>query len=162
MVGMAALARAEPYTSANVCFPPPGSILRSDAGFVPQKLTSSQAQIVGRRGVMGTTQNRIKSLVARFSQIEGYRCLSLIRAFGVENCQLALVLLALRSRSHAAISSMRVGLSGIRRSRHRDDRTPSSLREFKPTAMLWSVVPFEALNQPRGFSGLASAVGNAS
>jgi hypothetical protein len=29
-------------------------------------------------------------LVARFSQIEGYRCLSLIRAFGVVKCQLAL------------------------------------------------------------------------
>ena len=29
-------------------------------------------------------------LVARFSQIEGYRCLSLTRAFGVVKCQLAL------------------------------------------------------------------------
>src|SRR5665647_1002451 len=65
-------------------------------------------------------------LVARFSQIEGYRCLSLIRALGVVNCQLALVWLALRSCSQAAISSMRVCLSGMRRSRHWDDRTPSS------------------------------------
>jgi hypothetical protein len=31
-----------------------------------------------------------KQLVARFSQIEGYRCLSLTRAFGVVKCQLAL------------------------------------------------------------------------
>ena len=31
------------------------------------------------------------TLVARFSQIEGYRCLSLTRAFGVVKCQLALV-----------------------------------------------------------------------
>jgi hypothetical protein len=30
-------------------------------------------------------------LVGRFSQIEGYRCLSLMRALGVVNCQLALV-----------------------------------------------------------------------
>ena len=30
-------------------------------------------------------------LVARFSQIEGYRCLSLTRAFGVVKCQLAVV-----------------------------------------------------------------------
>jgi ABC-type oligopeptide transport system ATPase subunit len=30
------------------------------------------------------------ALVARFSQIEGYRCLSLMRAFGVVKCQLAL------------------------------------------------------------------------
>jgi integrase/recombinase XerD len=30
------------------------------------------------------------NLVARFSQIEGYRCLSLMRAFGVVKCQLAL------------------------------------------------------------------------
>jgi hypothetical protein len=47
-------------------------------------------------------------LVARFSQIAGYRWLSLMRALGVVKCQLALVLLALRSCSQAAISSMRV------------------------------------------------------
>jgi site-specific DNA recombinase len=63
---------------------------------------------------------------ARFSQIEGYRCLSLMRALGVVKCQLALVWLALRSCSQAAISSMRVCLSGMRRSRHWDDRMPSS------------------------------------
>src|SRR5437762_9619756 len=44
-------------------------------------------------------------LVARFSQIAGYRCLSLMRAFMVVNCQSALVWLALRSCSQAAISS---------------------------------------------------------
>ena len=33
---------------------------------------------------------RPRSLVARFSQIDGYRCLSLMRAFGVVKCQLAL------------------------------------------------------------------------
>src|SRR6476620_550749 len=65
-------------------------------------------------------------LVARFIQIEGYSCLSLMRAVGVVKCQLALAWLALRSCSQAAISSMRVGLSGMRRSRHWDDRTPSS------------------------------------
>ena len=27
------------------------------------------------------------------------------------------------------------------------------LRQIKPTAVLWSVVPFEALDQPPGFSG---------
>src|ERR1700676_874641 len=49
-----------------------------------------------------------------------------LRALGVENCQLALVWLALRSCSHAAISSTRVCLSAIRRSRHWEVRTPSS------------------------------------
>ena len=44
----------------------------------------------------------------------------------VVNCQSALVWLALRSCSQAAISSMRVALSGMRRSRHWDVRTPSS------------------------------------
>ena len=47
-------------------------------------------------------------------------------AMGVVKCQLALAWLALRSCSQAAISSMRVCLSGMRRSRHWDDRTPSS------------------------------------
>ena len=45
---------------------------------------------------------------------------------GVVKCQFALVWLALRSCSQAAISSMRVCLSGMRRSRHWNDRTPSS------------------------------------
>jgi hypothetical protein len=63
---------------------------------------------------------------ARFSQIDGYRCLSLIRALAVVNCQPALAWLAFRSSSQAAISSMRVCLFGMRRSRHWDERTPSS------------------------------------
>jgi hypothetical protein len=38
----------------------------------------------------GSAALRIASeLVARFSQIEGYRCLSLTRAFGVVKCQFA-------------------------------------------------------------------------
>src|SRR2546430_14808937 len=49
-----------------------------------------------------------------------------MRAFLVVNCQSALVWLALRSCSQAAISSMRVCLSGMRRARHWDVRTPSS------------------------------------
>jgi hypothetical protein len=32
----------------------------------------------------------LSDLVARFSQIDGYRCLSLMRASGVVKCQLAL------------------------------------------------------------------------
>jgi GAF domain-containing protein len=71
-------------------------------------------------------QTVLDALVVRFSQIEGYRWLSLMRALGVVKCQLALVWVALRSCSQAATSSMRVCLSGMRRSRHWDDRTPSS------------------------------------
>ena len=58
------------------------------------------------------------SLVARFNQIDGYRCLSLMRALAVVKCQSALVWFAFRSCSQAAISSMRACLSGMRRSRH--------------------------------------------
>src|SRR5271166_1853742 len=68
----------------------------------------------------------VPALVARFSQIDAYRCLSLIRASAAVNCQSALAWLAFRSSSHAAISSMSVCLSGMRRSRHWDERTPSS------------------------------------
>ena len=42
---------------------------------------------VGRRASQGYEEDQ---LVARFSQIEGYRCLSLMRAFGVVKCQWAL------------------------------------------------------------------------
>ena len=65
-------------------------------------------------------------LVARFIQIDGYKCLSLIRASAVVNCQSAFAWLAFRSSSQTAISFMRVCLSGMRRSRHWDERTPSS------------------------------------
>jgi hypothetical protein len=77
-----------------------------------------------------------------------------MRALGVVKCQLALVRLALRSCSQAAISSTRVCLSGIRRveALGRQD-AEFGLRQIKPTAMLWSVVPFEALDQPPGFEG---------
>src|SRR5260370_29105133 len=36
--------------------------------------------------------------------------------------------------------------------------TEFGLRQIKPTAMLWSVVPFEALDQPPGFEGRKSFV----
>jgi hypothetical protein len=61
---------------------------------------------------------RYSALVARFSQIDGYRCLSLIRASAVVNCQSTLAWLVFRSFSQAAISSMRICLSRMRRSRH--------------------------------------------
>src|SRR5947207_14799564 len=73
-----------------------------------------------------SVHTRVRELVARFNQIEGYRCLSLIRALAVVKCQSALAWFALRSCSQAATSSMRSCLSGMRRSRHWDDRTPSS------------------------------------
>jgi hypothetical protein len=44
-----------------------------------------------RRGVSIGRFQRSEALVARFSQIEGYRCLSLTRALGVVKCQLAVV-----------------------------------------------------------------------
>src|SRR6202140_1292894 len=65
-------------------------------------------------------------LVARFSQNDGYRCLSLTRALEVVKCQLALVWWALRSHSQAAISSMWVFFSGMGGPRHWDNRTPGS------------------------------------
>src|SRR5215468_2308496 len=77
-----------------------------------------------------------------------------MRAFLVVNCQSALVWLALRSCSQAAISSMRICLLGMRRSRHWDVRTPSSdVGQIEPAAVFWSVVPFEALDQAPGFDG---------
>src|SRR5262249_36495105 len=98
----------------------------------------------------------VRALVVRFSQIEGYRCLSLMRASGVVKCQFALVWLALRAWSQAAISSMRVCLSGIRRSRHWDDRTPSS------DSARSSQLPCCSASSKRSTSRLASGAGKAS
>ena len=61
---------------------------------------------------------------------------------------------ALRSCSQAAISSIRVCLSGMRRSRHWDGEDAEfGLGQIEPTAVLWRIVPFEALDQPPGFGG---------
>src|SRR6266568_2597327 len=65
-------------------------------------------------GTFVTSAIVFERLVARFSQIDGYRCLSLTRALEVVKCQSALVWWALRSCSQAAISSMRDCLSGMR------------------------------------------------
>src|SRR5258705_12627087 len=73
-----------------------------------------------------------------------------MRALGVVKCQLALVRLALRSCSQAAISSTRVCLSGIRRSRHWDDKTASW--DSARSSQLPCFGPFEALDQVAGFS----------
>ena len=82
---------------------------------IAHSLTEAARQAPALAAKYGDEQ---KLLVARFSQIEGYRCLSLTRASGVVNCQSALVCRAFRACSHAAISSARLCLSGMRRSRH--------------------------------------------
>ena len=64
--------------------------------------------------------DRIKAnaLLPRVVHIAGYSLFSLTRASAVVNCQSALVWCLLRLASQAATSSIRVCLSGIRRSRH--------------------------------------------
>jgi hypothetical protein len=87
-------------------------------------------------------------LVALFIQIAGYRCLSLTRAFGVVKCQLALVFWVLRSCSHAAIflgEGLLVGDAAIEALR--GEHAEFGFRQIEPTAVLWRVVPFEALDQ---------------
>ena len=66
----------------------------------------------------GTAQVLCSALVPRVTHIAGYSRFSLTRASAVVNCQSALVWLVLRSFSQAATSSIRVCLSGMRRSRH--------------------------------------------
>jgi hypothetical protein len=57
-------------------------------------------------------------LVPRVVHIAGYSLFSFTRASAVVNCQSVLTCLLFRLSSHAATSSVRVSLSGIRRSRH--------------------------------------------
>jgi hypothetical protein len=79
----------------------------SGGGSFPRKQPSQpfpKIARVRRRHGTGTGAWTGFALLARFSQIEGYRCLSLIRASGVVKCQLAVACRALRSSSHAAIS----------------------------------------------------------
>src|SRR6476660_1865086 len=146
------LARPSPscaHDDDRICLPPASPPFNSKAGkkestghrpsrlYQPCATPSSNSSLDHHRSDVRIAENGFATssgvsesakvvLVARFIQIEGYRCLSLMRAVGVVKCQLALAWLALRSCSQAAISSMRVCLSGMRRSRHWDDRTPSS------------------------------------
>jgi hypothetical protein len=57
-------------------------------------------------------------LVPRVIHITGYSRFSFVRALAVVNCQSALVWFLLRQSCQAATSSIKVCLSGIRRSRH--------------------------------------------
>ena len=61
---------------------------------------------------------RPAKLVPRVVHIAGYNRLSFTRASAVVNCQSALTCFLLRLCSQAATSSIKVCLSGIRRSRH--------------------------------------------
>ena len=64
--------------------------------------------------------------VPRVVHIAGYNRFSFTRASAVVNCQSALACFLLRLSSQAATSSVRVCLSGMRRSRHWPDNTLSS------------------------------------
>ncbi len=66
------------------------------------------------------------ALVPRVAHNAGYSLFSLTRACAVVNCQFAFAWFRLRLSCQAATSSIRACLSGIRRSRHCDDRTLSS------------------------------------
>ena len=66
------------------------------------------------------------NLVPRVAHNAGYSLFSLTRACAVVNCQFAFAWFRLRLSCQAATSSIRACLSGIRRSRHCDDRTLSS------------------------------------
>src|SRR4029077_8728865 len=61
---------------------------------------------------------QMRLLVPRVVHIAGYNRFSFTRASAVVNCQSALTCFLLRACSQAATSSVRVCLSGIRRSRH--------------------------------------------
>jgi hypothetical protein len=65
-------------------------------------------------------------LVPRVIHSAGYNLFNLTRASALVNCQSVLTCLVFRLASHAATSSIKVALSGIRRSRHWPDKTPSS------------------------------------
>jgi hypothetical protein len=65
-------------------------------------------------------------LVPRVIHSAGYNLLNLTRASALVNCQSVLTCLVFRLASHAATSSIKVALSGIRGSRHWPDKTPSS------------------------------------
>ena len=57
-------------------------------------------------------------LVPRVAQIDGYSRFSFTRASAVVNCQSALACFLFRWASQAAVSSVSIALSGMRRSRH--------------------------------------------
>ena len=74
-----------------------GYALGYDAGRSDVEVSRQRREIVdgvfyGQRPVQVDQSylDQLHQLVARFSQIDGYRCLSLMRASGVVKCQLAL------------------------------------------------------------------------
>jgi hypothetical protein len=82
-----------------------------------------------------------------------YSRFSLTRASALVNRQWALAWCLLRSLSRAATSSVKDCRSGIWRSRHRDDSTPSSDSAISSQLRFWGVVPLEPFDEAAGFSG---------
>ena len=79
LVGVAAIATV--LMLAWPVRPPPPASIHSGAREIDETGAPDLSRYQARDGTW---------LVARFSQIEGYRCLSLMRAFGVVKCQWAL------------------------------------------------------------------------
>ena len=85
-------------------------------------LASKCGCLVGAPAVRGQVSphvfTRDNILVPRVIHIVGYNLFSLTRASAVVNCQSAVVWCLLRLASHSWTSSIKVCLSGMRRSRH--------------------------------------------
>ena len=79
-----------------------------------------------RRTSAGKVQHPFRDSLVPIVHIAGYNRFSFTRASAVVNCQSALACFLLRLSSQAATSSVRVCLSGMRRSRHWPDNTLSS------------------------------------
>ena len=82
--------------------------------------------------------------VARFSQIDGYRCLSLIRASAAVNCQSALAWLAfsiILPSCDFVDERLFIRDAAIEALGRKD--AEFGFRHIEPTAVLWRVAPFE-------------------
>ena len=89
--------------------------------------TEGKPPVIDARMVLPYVGDRhIVTLVPRVAHNAGYSLFSLTRACAVVNCQSAFAWFWLRLSCQAATSSTRACLSGIRRSRHCEDRTLSS------------------------------------
>ena len=93
--------------------------------------------------------------VARIDHSEGVESSwSLIRASLVVKCHSATAWVLFRWRTPASTWLMIACLSGMRRSRHCEARTPSSdSAKSEPGTVFRRVMPFEALDEPPGLGG---------
>ena len=119
----------------------------------PFKAMAPDAPVL-REDIKDKTDGAHGKRIARFSQIDGYRCLSLMRASGGCEAPIGLGVIGVAvvlPGGDLVSEDLFIGDAAVETLGRQD--AEFRLRQIEPAAVLWRVTPFEPLDQPPGFGG---------